>query len=111
MPGIPERDLARVQAFCASRTPPHLRDELRLEVEVRGTEVTILEGRLPWNGGADEWSRSPVANLRFESRTERWTLYWPDRNDRWRRYGDLEPASIERVLEEIDDDPTCIFWG
>lgn len=108
---IPDGDLAQVQAFCASRTPPHLRDELRVEAEVKGTKVTILERRPPWDSRADEWSRSPVADLRFESRTERWTLYCPDRNDGWRRYGDLEPADIERVLEEIEADPTCIFWG
>jgi hypothetical protein len=54
---------------------------------------------------------SPVAQLRFESDAKLWALYWPDRNERWRRYDGLEPASVGRVLEEIDDDPTCIFWG
>jgi hypothetical protein len=111
MPELPDCDLARVRAFCESRTPAHVRDELRIEAEVSRTAVTIVERRPPWDGDGMDWLRSPVAQMRFESKTERWALYWPDRNDRWRRYDDLEPTSVERVLDEIGDDPTCIFWG
>ena len=41
-----------------------------------------------------------------------WTLYWADRNSRWHRYDDLEPTTnLDDVLTEINEDPTCIFWG
>ena len=27
------------------------------------------------------------------------------------RFADLEPGTVEKLLCEIDADPTCIFWG
>jgi hypothetical protein len=111
MPSAPGRDLTAVHAFCELRVPTELLAELRVEAEVEGTEVTLVERRVPWDGGAGAWTRSPVAQLRFDPKLELWALYWPDRNDRWHRYDGLEPTSVERVLREIADDPTCIFWG
>jgi hypothetical protein len=41
-----------------------------------------------------------------------WTLYWSDRNARWHRYDLVEPsAEVTALLDEIDRDPICIFWG
>lgn len=111
MPSAPDRDLAEVRTVCESRVPAELLAEVRVEAEVVGTKVSVVERRSPRNGGTGEWSSSPVAQLRFDPKVQRWALYWPDRNNRWRRYEDLEPPSIERVLQEIADDPTCIFWG
>ena len=111
MPSARDRDLAQVRTFCESRVPAELLAEVRVEAEVASTKVSVVERRPPHDGGTGEWSRSPIAQLRFDPKVQQWTLYWPDRNDRWRRYEDLEPTSIERVLHEIADDPTCIFWG
>jgi hypothetical protein len=39
-------------------------------------------------------------------------LYYADRNDRFQLYRECGPSvDIADLLEEIDDDPTCIFWG
>jgi hypothetical protein len=41
-----------------------------------------------------------------------WTLFWRDRNQRWHRYDYAAPtAEIATLLNEIDSDPTGIFWG
>lgn len=41
-----------------------------------------------------------------------WTLCWRDRNRRFHLYDQLAPSpNIEKLLTEIDRDPTCIFWG
>jgi hypothetical protein len=40
-----------------------------------------------------------------------WSLYWADRNDHWHRYDDLDPGPLDTVLNEIEADPTGIFWG
>lgn len=41
-----------------------------------------------------------------------WTLYWADRNSRWHRYDDLEATPhLDELITEIDEDPTCIFFG
>jgi hypothetical protein len=52
-----------------------------------------------------------VAQLRYSANTHHWSLYWADRNGRWHRYDDLEPGPVDKALNEIEGDPTCIFWG
>jgi hypothetical protein len=109
---VPERDVEVIRRFCQSRTPAHLRDEMRLDVDVRGTSVTISDSRPLWQGAPGEWMSMKIAQLRYEPDAALWTLYWADRNSRWHRYDDLEPTSnLDDVLAEVDEDPTCIFWG
>jgi DUF3024 family protein len=53
-----------------------------------------------------------IAQLRYDPTALAWTLYWADRNSRWHPYDDLEPTKdLDAVLREIDEDPTCIFFG
>jgi hypothetical protein len=84
-----------------------------MEVVVRGTTVTIVEWRPPWRADlGPEWSRFPIAQLRYDPTTTEWTLYWRDRNLRWHRYDRIAPVShVDPLLAEIDADPTAIFWG
>jgi Protein of unknown function (DUF3024) len=47
-----------------------------------------------------------IAQLRFQPSSPRWTLYWADRNSRWHRYDDVDPATdLDAVIAEIDSDP------
>jgi hypothetical protein len=114
---IPEaikREVTRqVEAFCDGRIPPELRDQIRLEYSVRGNAITIVERRPPWREDfGPDWSSLKVAQLRYDSPTGSWALYWRNRNERWFRYPDADPSSdIRSLLDEIDADPTCIFWG
>jgi hypothetical protein len=111
VPGPPDLDVARIRRFCENRVPAHLRDEARVEATVRGNSVTIHDCRPPWTDDLEEWSRTPVAQLRYSPESTRWTLYWADRNSRWHRYDFLDPGSVDELLQEIEDDPTAIFWG
>jgi hypothetical protein len=52
-----------------------------------------------------------MAQLRYSADTHQWHLYWADRNGRWHRYDDLAPGAVDQALNEIEADPTCIFWG
>jgi hypothetical protein len=108
---VPELDVARIRQFCDRRVPAHLRNEARVEADARGRSVTIYDCRPPWHPELTDWSRVPVAQLRYDPTATNWTLYWADRNSRWHRYDDLEPGTVDDLLHEIDDDPTCIFWG
>jgi hypothetical protein len=75
--------------------------------------VTIVECRPLWRAGPDEeWTRFPIARLRYTKSTGLWSLYWRDQNQRFHEY-DRVPAtvSIEDLLTEIDRDPTALFWG
>lgn len=88
-------------------------DKVRIEVDVSPTAITIFECRPPWDspGRAVNWTRFPVARLR-RRRDGVWTLYWRDRNLKFHRYEEVSPtSSIDVLLDEIDRDPTAIFWG
>jgi hypothetical protein len=108
---VPDLDLARIRKFCEERTPPEYRDEMRVEADVRGRSVTIVDCRSPWTPELVDWTRQPLAQLRYDSESALWSLFWADRNSRWHRYDDLDPGSVGDLLNEIAADPMCIFWG
>lgn len=59
-----------------------------------------------------EWTRVPVARLAYSRKEGEWTLYYADRNHRFQRYWGSGPSPhVVDLLEEIEADPTCIFWG
>jgi DUF3024 family protein len=59
-----------------------------------------------------EWTSFPIARLRYPTVGKSWTLYWRDRNLRFHLYDLLAPSNrVGDLLNEIDRDPTCIFWG
>ncbi len=88
-------------------------DLVRLEFDVDGRAVTILECRAPWSAKVGpEWSRHPVARLRYVVSRGVWTLYWRDRHLRFHRYAWIGPTpDVGVLLNEIATDPTTIFWG
>ncbi|MGH9222948.1 MAG: DUF3024 domain-containing protein [Acidimicrobiales bacterium] len=95
------------------RIPLHAREQIRIELEIDAGSATILECRPPRRPDyGPEWTRSPIARLRFTKSRKEWALYWRDRNAQFRAYDPVAPTpSVEVLLDEIDRDPTCIFWG
>jgi hypothetical protein len=113
---LPELDVARVLRFVDSeneKIPPAVRAEVRIEMDVGSTAITIFECRpLRPDERASEWLRQEVARLQYTSRTRTWSLYWPDRNSKFHRYDRISPSPRVGVLiDEISADPTGIFWG
>ena len=82
-------------------------------VDVADRHLTIVECRPPWRADVgSDWTRFPIARLRYVKTTGLWSLYWRDRNLRFHAYDLAAPtASIEELLAELDRDPTAIFWG
>ena len=113
MSELPETDVARVQRWCRARVPEHVRDEVRVEADAPGRHLTIVECRPPWRADfGPEWTRFPIARLRYTKATRLWSLYWRDRNLKFHEYDRVPPsASVEELLAEVDRDPTAIFWG
>ncbi|MCD5353204.1 DUF3024 domain-containing protein [Kineosporia mesophila] len=110
---LPETDVARIQEWCSARVPEHARDQVRVEADIAERHVTIVECRPPWRPEAGpEWTRLPVARLRYTKSTKKWSLYWRDRNLKFHIYDRL-PADtdVDVLLTEINQDPTAIFWG
>lgn len=59
-----------------------------------------------------KFTEGSVARFRYNRKTGLWTLYWADRNLRWHIYEHIPPARDLKVLvEEVERDPTGIFWG
>ena len=82
-------------------------------MDVDAGPVTVLECRPPWQGHAESpWTRFPIARLRYTKARQEWALYWRDRNLKFHVYDLVEPTrNVETLLDEVDRDPTCIFWG
>ena len=110
---MPDLDLARIRRYCEGRIPAHIAHLVRLEVAIKGWSVTILERRPPWSPDVGpDWTRFPIARLRFTVSRGVWTLYWRDRNLAFHRYTRVSPsADVAVLLAEIEADPTSIFWG
>lgn len=54
----------------------------------------------------------PAPGARYTVASKTWQLYWRDRNLRFHRYDLLDPSpNIQDLLDELERDPTCIFWG
>lgn len=106
-------DVTRVQRWCRARVPDHARDQVRVETDVVERYVTIVECRPPWRADVgSEWTRLPVARLRYAKGARVWSLYWRDRNLKFHAYQRVPAsANIEDLLAEVDRDPTAIFWG
>ena len=104
----------QLEAFCGTRIPAHVRNEIRLEYSVRGNAITIVERRPPWNPElmGPEWTSMKIAQLRYDAESSTWTPYCCDRNERWFLYDYVEPSrDVAPLLAEVDEDPTGIFWG
>jgi hypothetical protein len=110
---LPERDVAAIKSYCERRNDPETSDQLRVEAQVEPTTVTIVERRAPWMPDlGPEWTTVGVARLRYTATKREWTLQSADSNGRWSRYEYINPvARIDVLLNEIDRDPTGIFWG
>ncbi len=102
---------AALRAFCERRVPPHIREQVRLSYAFRGNSVTLYEDRVRLNDHT-QWTHMPIAQFRQDVRSGAWALFCADRNDRWHLYETCAPSRrIETLLEEVDRDPTGIFFG
>src|SRR5436305_9171484 len=105
--------MRQVEGCCRRQVPGKYRDEVRLEATVRGNSVTVVERRPPWREGiGTEWTSLKIAQLRYDSATALWTLYWSDSKDRWLPYSDATPArSVATLIEAIEADRSGVFFG
>jgi hypothetical protein len=109
---IPETDVARIRTWCATRTATETADQLRVVAVVDGPHVVIAEERPPWDGGqGSPWETYPLARVTYVRSSRTWNLEVSAEGDRFRRYPRLASGSLDEVLDEIDEDPTFVFWG
>ncbi len=113
---IPKIDLVRIQRWLDARNanlPERNRGLIRYELDVTDRTITVLECRPPWRPDyGPEWTRFPVARLRYTKTRGEWSLYRRDRNLKFHEYELLAPTPhVDDLITEIESDPTAIFWG
>jgi hypothetical protein len=105
---IVEKDIT---AYCEEKVPLNIRDKVRLGYKIRGNSITLLEIR-PHYSIKNKLMEESIAKIKYLPETNQWQLFNQDRNLRWQKYLNFAPyKKFSKVLEEIDRDPTCIFWG
>ncbi len=98
-------------AFCQARVPAQYHDQIRIEFRIKGEEVTLYESR-PHYRDKSTWFSTSIARFKKKSKAESWQLYCADRNNKWHIYQGCPPnRDIEKLLTEVNNDPTGIFWG
>ena len=87
--------------------------KLELDENLPHELAGALRTREPWRPeSGPDWSRFPIARLRYTESRNRWSLYWRDRNLNFHEYDLADPTpGIRDLLDAIDRDPTNIFWG
>lgn len=102
---------AIMNAFCEKRVPLEVRDKINLSFEINGCKVNLYENRPFWRDPS-QWSKMKIAQFRFNNEDRKWTLYCLDRNQKYWEYDHISPnKDIKKLIEEVDADPTGIFWG
>lgn len=107
---LPEEDVARVQRWVTRRNAGLPADKMRIEVEVAPRSLTLIECRAPWRPDfGPDWSRHPVARLRWTGTTGTWDLLWSTTRG-FRETGMSVPQGlVGRLLVETGRND--YFWG
>ena len=110
-----ELDLRRIDRtvgeLCRRKSPPELRDQVRIEYRVARHEVLVYETR-PAFRDPSQWIEHGVAKLRFVRTAGEWRLLWQRASLKWQSYEPLASSrDIRDLLAEIERDPHGCFFG
>lgn len=101
-----------LRRYCRERIPLRLRGKVKIEYEIKGGAVTLVECRPRYEDPEGQWTRTPFGQIRFDGSKKLWRLFCADRNERWHRYKSQEPnTSLEALLMAIELDDSGIFFG
>ena len=112
LPELTKKQVESVLAqFCKRRVPDRLKNKLRLTFDMRGNSVTLYEER-PFYADPSRWTKMQIAQFRFDPKSKKWSLYCKYRDERWHEHIDSIPTTnFKELVDEVDEDPTGIFWG
>jgi hypothetical protein len=100
-----------VGGFCKERIPDHQRCQIKVLYEVHGYDVKIIECR-PCSIGSHLWTENPIAKFQYDPDTLGWHLYSMGGSGKWEKYPELKSTChLKALIEEIEKDPYCVFWG
>ena len=98
-------------AYGEKRVPASVRSKVRVGHRIDGNAVILYEER-PAFRPPHAWQEMVVAKFMYVGTRRQWRLYCQHRDLKWHAYQALPVSrSFARLLEEVDADPTGIFWG
>jgi hypothetical protein len=109
--------VAKVKEYCKIKNVDKIKDNKKLRYESKGNTITIFDGLINLDEINKYFSPNkkynklecPIIQIRFNKIKDNWSLYWEDFGN-WVLYSELKPTkSIERIIKEIESDPTGIF--
>lgn len=108
---LPETERLRVEnllgQLCEQGSMP---DQVTLRYVTRGNRVTLTESR-PLFIDPAVWNEIKVAQFEYSPEALNWTLYWYDRKNRRQPYPTGRNRDrLEKLIVEVETDPTGIFW-
>jgi len=108
---LPEAEQQQVNRLvgqlCERRSVP---DQVSLRYVTIGSRVTLTESR-PLFIDPALWNEVKVAQFEYSLETLKWTLYWFDRKNRRQPYPTGRNRDLlEKLILEVDSDPTGVFW-
>src|SRR6266568_9562456 len=93
--------------LCERRSLP---DQVKLQLETRGNRVILTESR-PLFIDPSIWNEIKIAQFEYSPESGNWTLYWYDRKNRRQPYPTgRNRDTLEKLIHEVNADPTGIFW-
>ena len=93
--------------LCERRAIP---DQVKLHHETKGNRVVLAESR-PLFIDPSVWNEIKIAQFEYSPESLNWTLYWYDRKNRRQPYPTGRNRDLlEKLVREVDTDPTGIFW-
>jgi hypothetical protein len=80
------------------RIPEDAQHQVRLEHEIRGHDVILVERRRPWDAPTHSSAGNgwPVPSRRHSA--VGWRLYWPDSDNRWYLQSEFQFGAQQRNL-------------
>lgn len=110
MAPVPDTAIDAVRALCDERLRNADPTEVRIDVDVEESAISIIERHPPFPA-IGEWTATHVAQLRLED-DDTWTLYVSDDDEGWELFFDVaDHQPLEALLEELTEDPSSYFWG
>jgi len=100
-----------LEKFCNERIPKEIKNQIKLDFSIRGNHVTLFEKRRYFKDPS-QWTKCKIAQFRYDSDGSKWSLYWWRHTGKWYKYLDIDAKNnLQDLLDEVDKDPTGIFWG
>lgn len=97
--------------FCEGRVPDSVKDQIKMDYNIRGKYVTLIEKRKNYKN-PEEWIKQKIAQFRFNPEDNKWSLYWWRHTGKWYEYEEVQSSDdLQDLVDKVDEDPTGVFWG